>query len=63
MLRTAEQAADTAVWLTASSPTPPSGEFWHDRAVRPTHYLPTTHYSDAELQRVWKYCLGAVGLA
>ena len=63
VLRTAEQAADTAVWLTASSPTPPSGEFWHDRAVRPTHYLPTTHYSDAELQRVWKYCLGAVGLA
>lgn len=63
VLRTAEQAADTAVWLTASSPTPPSGEFWHDRAVRPIHYLPTTHYSDAELQRVWKYCLGAAGLA
>jgi dehydrogenase/reductase SDR family member 12 len=63
VLRTAEQAADTAVWLTASSPTPPSGEFWHDRAVRPAHYLPTTGYGDAELQRVWRYCLGAVGLA
>lgn len=63
VLRTAEQAADTAVWLTASSPTPPSGQFWHDRAIRPTRYLPNTRYSDAELQRVWKYCLGAVGLA
>ncbi|MDZ7883345.1 MAG: SDR family NAD(P)-dependent oxidoreductase [Mycobacterium sp.] len=63
VLRTAEQAADTAVWLTATSPTPPSGRFWHDRAVRPTHYLPSTRYSDAELQRVWTYCLGAVGLS
>jgi dehydrogenase/reductase SDR family member 12 len=62
VLRTPKQAADTAVWLTASSPTPPSGRFWQDRAVRPTHYLPTTRYSDAELQRVWRYCLGAVGL-
>ncbi|CAN7162277.1 SDR family NAD(P)-dependent oxidoreductase [Mycolicibacterium frederiksbergense] len=63
VLRTAEQAADTAVWLTATSPTPPSGRFWHDRAERPTHYLPSTRYSDAELQRVWTYCLGAVGLS
>lgn len=63
LLRSAEEAADTAVWLTATTPTPVSGEFWHDRAIRPTHYLPNTHYSDAELQRVWRYCLDAVGLA
>lgn len=61
-LRTPEQAADTAVWLTATIPTPESGQFWHDRALRPTHYLPTTHYTDAELQTVWRYCLAAVDL-
>jgi dehydrogenase/reductase SDR family member 12 len=63
VLRTPEQAADTAVWLTAVQPTPASGQFWHDRAVRPTHYLPGTHYTDAELQTVWKYCLATVDLA
>lgn len=62
VLRTAEQAADTAVWLVATEPTPPSGKFWHDRATRPLHYLPTTRYSDADLDRVWRYCLDAVGL-
>ncbi|PEG51382.1 SDR family NAD(P)-dependent oxidoreductase [Mycolicibacterium diernhoferi] len=62
LLRTAADAADTAVWLTAVSPTPPSGRFWHDRAVRPVHYLPSTRYSEAELQTVWQYCLAAVGL-
>ncbi|SCX30799.1 SDR family NAD(P)-dependent oxidoreductase [Mycolicibacterium fluoranthenivorans] len=63
VLRTAEQAADTAIWLTATTPTPPSGEFWHDRRIRPMHYLPTTHYSDADLNWVWQYCTSAVGLA
>ena len=62
ILRTPEQAADTAVWLTATSPPPKSGQFWHDRRTRPTHYLPTTPYSDAELQTVWQYCAAAVGL-
>jgi hypothetical protein len=27
------------------------------------HYLPTTHYSDADLNWVWQYCTSAVGLA
>ena len=63
VLRTAEQAADTAVWLVASEPTPPSGEFWHDRAIRPTHYLPVTRSRDADLARVWRYCLDAVQLS
>jgi dehydrogenase/reductase SDR family member 12 len=60
ILRTSEQAADTAVWLTATEPTPDSGQFWHDRRIRPTHYLPTTHYTDAELDEVWRYCTAAV---
>lgn len=63
LLRSPEQAADTAVWLTACSPTPASGEFWQDREIRPTHYLPTTHYSEADVQRVWAYCRDAVGLS
>ncbi len=62
ILRTAEQAADTAVWLTATDPTPPSGQFWHDRRVRPTHYLPTAHDDDAHVRQVWRYCAAAIGL-
>ncbi|MGX9673971.1 SDR family NAD(P)-dependent oxidoreductase [Mycobacterium sp. HM-7] len=62
ILRTSEQAADTAVWLTATKPTPVSGQFWHDRRIRPAHYLPTTHYTDTELEQVWQYCTAAVGL-
>ncbi|MFE3289169.1 SDR family NAD(P)-dependent oxidoreductase [Rhodococcus sp. NPDC059234] len=62
LLRTAEQAADTAVWLVATAARLPSGRFWHDRAARPTHYLPTTRYTDGELERVWRYCADAAGL-
>ncbi|MCK0440004.1 SDR family NAD(P)-dependent oxidoreductase [Gordonia alkaliphila] len=63
LLRTAEQAADTAVWLSATAPTPPSGLFWHDRRPRPTHYRPGTRYDDAALHRVWRQCAVAAGLA
>ncbi|OBC04191.1 dehydrogenase [Mycobacterium sp. 852013-50091_SCH5140682] len=63
ILRSPEQAADTAVWLTATTPTPPSGQFWHDRRSRPTHYLPTTRYTETELEQVWRYCAGAIGLS
>lgn len=63
LLRTAGQAADTAVWLTATTPTPPTGRFWHDRRVRPTHYLPGTRDSAADVDRVWRHCAAALGLA
>ncbi|MHA7651380.1 SDR family NAD(P)-dependent oxidoreductase [Mycobacterium sp. ML4] len=62
LLRTAEEGADTAVWLAATKPAPPTGLFWHDRRPRPVHYLPTTWYSDDDLQRMWRYCADAVGL-
>ncbi len=61
LLRTAEQAADTAVWLSATTPTPASGRFWHDRAIRPDHYLPGTDDPD-DVERVWRYCASAAGL-
>ncbi|QPG72498.1 SDR family NAD(P)-dependent oxidoreductase [Mycolicibacterium mucogenicum] len=62
ILRTSEQAADTAVWLTATEPTPVSGQFWHDRRIRPTHYLPTGRDDDARVRQVWQYCAAAIGL-
>ncbi|HEY5854064.1 MAG TPA: SDR family NAD(P)-dependent oxidoreductase [Aldersonia sp.] len=63
ILRTAEQAADTAVWLSATTPAPASGQFWHDRCIRPTHYLPPARYTDADLEQVWRYCAAAIGLS
>ncbi len=62
LLRTPEQAADTALWLAATQPAPPTGGFWHDRRPRPEHYLPFTRYGDRERQRLWRYCAYAVGI-
>jgi dehydrogenase/reductase SDR family protein 12 len=62
ILRTAQEGADTAIWLAATQPAPPTGHFWHDRRPRPEHYLPLTRYSDRDLQRVWRYCATAIGL-
>ncbi|MDJ0392284.1 SDR family NAD(P)-dependent oxidoreductase [Rhodococcus sp. G-MC3] len=39
ILRSAEQGADTIVWLAAGDEALTcTGRFWHDRATRPTHY-------------------------
>jgi dehydrogenase/reductase SDR family member 12 len=47
MLRTAEQGADTIVWLAADDAALASnGGFWLDRRRRPIHRLPTTRRSD-----------------
>jgi NAD(P)-dependent dehydrogenase (short-subunit alcohol dehydrogenase family) len=62
LLRTAEQGADTAIWLAATQPAPPTGRFWHDRRQRPEHYLPFTHDSGADRARIWAYCKQAIGL-
>lgn len=62
LLRTAEQGADTAIWLAATQPAPPTGRFWHDRRQRPEHYLPFTHDSGADRARIWAYCEQAIGL-
>ncbi|WP_018177881.1 SDR family NAD(P)-dependent oxidoreductase [Jongsikchunia kroppenstedtii] len=61
-LRNADQAADTAVWLTATSPPPPSGLFWHDRRSRPTHYRQATRFTEAQRDEVWRYCASAIGV-
>jgi dehydrogenase/reductase SDR family protein 12 len=58
LLRTAEQGADTIVWLgAAAEPAQSSGGFWHDRRRRPTHLLPWTHESDEDRARLWAECV------
>ena len=39
LLRSAEGGAETTVWLAGTTPSPDTGELWHDRRVRPTHLL------------------------
>lgn len=62
VLRTAAEGADTAVWLAATRPTPPTGQFWHDRRERPTHYLPWRGDDPQVVHRAWVRSCAAVGL-
>jgi dehydrogenase/reductase SDR family member 12 len=62
LLRTPEQGADTAIWLAATEPAPPTDGFWHDRRPRPEHYLPTTRHGEGERDRLWRYCAYSVGI-
>lgn len=52
LLRTAEQGADTAVWLAAAQDVG-SGRFWHDRRPRPEHYVPWTRETPAGRDALW----------
>ncbi|HPQ85722.1 MAG TPA: SDR family NAD(P)-dependent oxidoreductase [Actinomycetota bacterium] len=52
ILRTAEQGADTMVWLAASQVD--SGRFWLDRRARSTVRLPWTRYSDAAVEDLFE---------
>lgn len=63
ILRTAEQGADTIVWLTASPVAAgSSGRFWSDRRPRSTYYLPG-RTDDPEVRRtVWAYVCRAAGI-
>jgi NAD(P)-dependent dehydrogenase (short-subunit alcohol dehydrogenase family) len=62
LLRDADQAADTIVWL-AGSPEAERrpGLFWHDRAPRPTHRVPWTRESEADRRRLWDACVRLSG--
>jgi dehydrogenase/reductase SDR family protein 12 len=62
VLRDAATGADTIVWLAATQPPPGGGQFWHDRAVRPEHYLPRTRSAPRDAERLWAYVLGCLGL-
>ena len=52
LLRSAEQGADTLVWLVADpEATTSSGDFWLDRRRRSIHKLPTTKKTDTPERR------------
>ncbi|MCW2784911.1 MAG: NAD(P)-dependent dehydrogenase, short-chain alcohol dehydrogenase family [Marmoricola sp.] len=61
LLRSAEEGADTVVWLSAVRPAPATGGFWHDRVRRPTSYRSATEPSDDEVARTWAWVREAVG--
>jgi NAD(P)-dependent dehydrogenase (short-subunit alcohol dehydrogenase family) len=57
LLRTAEEGADTAVWLCAADePARTSGLFWQDRRPRPTHYRAATRESRPDRAWFWRRC-------
>lgn len=57
LLRSAEEGADTIVWLgAAAEPGESSGGFWHDRKQRPTHRVPWTKETPADRERLWREC-------
>lgn len=60
ILRSPDQGADTITWLVATGRELSGGLFWHDRAPRPQHYLPHTHYSAGDRDALWRYVRRAV---
>jgi dehydrogenase/reductase SDR family member 12 len=66
LLRTAEQGADTLVWLGADdgAPLASSGLFWLDRRPRPVHRLPMTRRTDtpARREQLWRWVSQAAGV-
>jgi dehydrogenase/reductase SDR family member 12 len=58
IIRTPDEGADTIVWLAgAPEALESSGQFWHDRRRRPTHYsLGAGEESMQERQRLWDFC-------
>lgn len=66
LLRTADQGADTLVWLIADDEaTHSSGAFWLDRRRRPIHKIPTTRRSDTPARRtdLWAHVEALAGTA
>ncbi len=65
ILRSADQGADTIVWLATADPgLLGSGQFWHDRRPRPEYLLPWTRESDpATAARLWDCTAEAAGVA
>jgi NAD(P)-dependent dehydrogenase (short-subunit alcohol dehydrogenase family) len=58
IIRTPEQGADTIVWLGAAPQAlDSSGQLWHDRRPRPTHYrLGAADDSPEVRQELWDLC-------
>jgi len=64
ILRTAEEGADTAVWLAvAPARKLGNGRFWFDRARRSPYLLPGTRETAADRRRLWTELHHLAGLA
>lgn len=62
-LRSAEEGADTTVWLLAAPEAHDStGLFWHDRRPRPTSYLSRTEPTPDQVRRLWDLVVDATGV-
>jgi dehydrogenase/reductase SDR family protein 12 len=63
ILRSPEEGADTIVWLAAAQlPARSSGQFWHDRRVRRTHYLPWQQDDPDVRRRLRRTCERRTGV-
>jgi dehydrogenase/reductase SDR family member 12 len=61
-LRTAQQGADTMVWLASTSdPAGRSGELWFDREVVPKHLVERTRESESDRQELWDRLVTVTG--
>ena len=64
LLRSAEEGADTIVWLAASpAAAGETGRFWMDRAPRTPYLLPHTVETEARRRELWQHCELRTGLA
>jgi len=66
IIRTADEGADTIVWLGAAPEAlRQTGLFWHDRQPRPTHYLvgPSPRATERGRDELWAYCEAALAAA
>lgn len=57
VLRSAQQGADTAVWLAATQSPPAGGLLWHDRCPRPPTWFGLHTSPDAARDRLWAWAL------
>jgi hypothetical protein len=63
ILRTADDGADTIVWLAAADqPLASTGMFWHDRRPRPTHYPSWRRDSPEARDALWGAVVEATGI-
>lgn len=62
LLRTASDAADTAVWLVATRPDSTAPHFWHDRAQRPVVFPGQKPPGQAAVARLVSYVVEATGM-